>query len=299
MREETAQSLREIEDMVNSTFGEQDACFRGQSCASWDLVPSAYRALVPFTSAPDFDPTWSAQVERDTYRDFEMEAGTELRELDILERMSRAQHHGVPTRMLDWTANVGIAAYFAIATSRDDPPAVWGLNLSSFPFPDRLGRQHRGGGFRLDNIAQYGRGVVASFAQPFSQPAVFDATDDIGDDNADSDNANATPQGTFIVWRPHRVDERLRRQEGLLAWYHSFDEFDLVWNYSDHIKQLELASSVELLLKITIEPDKRDVIQSDVLKRGLHEHHLFADLDGLGRYLAREHHENMGYYAEG
>ncbi len=279
MREETASSLRDIEDVVASVFGGKDTCFRGQSSAKWDLVPSAYRAFVSHASASDFDPTgWAGEVERDTYRSFEMEADSELRGLDMLERISRAQHHGVPTRMLDWTSNVAIATYFAVAPRSTDVAAVWALNLAAgdFPFPPDLGRQHRGGGFRLDNIAQYGLGFRASFAQPVSKPIVFgDASD------GDGEQADSKPRGTFIVWKPHRVDERLKRQEGLLSWYHSFDDFDLVWNYSDHIRELEGATGKELILKITIDASVREDVLEQVLNRGLNEHFLFADLDGV------------------
>jgi hypothetical protein len=54
------------------------------------------------------------------------------------------------------------------------------------------------------------------------------------------------------VCKPTRVDERLSQQEGLLSWYHSSEDFDFVWNYSDHIKKLEVSSGQELLCKIVI-----------------------------------------------
>jgi hypothetical protein len=73
MREEKAVSLRDIEDLVLSILGDKPACFRGQSRASWDLVPSAYRSLIPFIHNPDFDQSWPNQLERDTYREFEIQ----------------------------------------------------------------------------------------------------------------------------------------------------------------------------------------------------------------------------------
>jgi FRG domain len=280
MREEKAASLRDIEDLVQSILGDKSACFRGQSCASWDLVPSAYRRVIPLLHNPDFASRWANLVERDTYRDFEIHARMVFSEsLEPLEQLSVAQHHGVPTRLLDWTSNPAIAAHFSVFGKDHGDCAIWCLNLSEFPFPKELGRQHRGGGFRLANIDQYGRGHSPSFAQPVTAP-YWEA-----------------PEGTFIVWIPERVDERLRRQEGLLSWYHSFEEKrDLVWNYSTHIKELEVSSGQELMCKIVISSKDRFGLREDLLKRGLDEYHLFPDLDGLGKCLTRVHHESMARF---
>lgn len=294
MISQSASSLRGVEDLVEQTLPEKDRCFRGQSDASWSLVPSAYRALIPFASSPDFDPGWVAELERDTYREFEIEAWRELGGLDVLERLSRAQHHGVPTRLLDWTANVGVACYFAVSGAGRSDAAVWCLNLTDFPFPLELGRQHRGGGHRLKNITNFDRGFFASFAQPVSQPIVRDGS---GQDHPLEDDSDR-PSSTFIVWKPHRVDERLRRQEGLLSWYHSFDDDDLVWNYSEYITLLEHAHQSELLVKITIPAGKCAVVLEEIIGRGINEHHLFADLDGLGKYLARTHYETVQHNAK-
>lgn len=280
-------SIRELEDAIATTFANDTACFRGQSSVAWELVPTAYRAMIPFAGQAGFDPTVAAEVERDTYREFEMEAIRTLPSLDTFERLSVAQHHGIPTRFLDWTSNLAIAAFFAVSGEDTEDAAVWALNLSQFPFPPTMGRQHRGGGYTLEKIKEYGRGTVASFARPVSRPIVS---------SMPTAPPTTSPQGTFVIWKPARVDDRLSRQEGLLSWYHSFEDADVVWNYSSHIISLEVKLGLNLLVKLKIPANKRKPVREELLRRGINEHILYADLDGLGKRLAREHDETISDY---
>lgn len=167
--------------------------------------------------------------------------------------------------------------------------------MFKFPFPNELGRQHKGGGYRLENIKKFGGGVVASFAQPVS---VTNAALIPGYVSQTQTNPSPDPDGAFVVWKPHRVDERLKRQEGLLSWYHSFNDGDLVWDYSSHICKLESITGSELLLKVTVPFIKKKALLEEVMRRGITDHYLFADLDGLGSYLARTHLDNIEFYGK-
>jgi hypothetical protein len=99
---------------------EEKLWFRGQSYWRWGLSPKIYRK--PFKGAD----------EDEIRLEFQSQA------IQLLSGRSPSnkwdwyflmQHHGVPTRLLDWTENSLIALFFAVQKEMgDDDAAVWALD---------------------------------------------------------------------------------------------------------------------------------------------------------------------------
>lgn len=94
--------------------------FRGHSCADWKLLPS----LARLQSHPRFN----VNKEKRLYWDFRMLGGHLLPpDASAWTILYYMQHHGVPTRLFDWTTNFATALFFALS-GRPDSPTVWILD---------------------------------------------------------------------------------------------------------------------------------------------------------------------------
>lgn len=115
----------EFTDFVCSMSGEW--AYRGQT-HDWPLCTSLERALnnweVDLAEGPDVE----RQIIRDFRRRYRGEAEDRANS-DTLYCLSLMQHHGAPTRLLDWTYSSFVAAKFAIETGAKDG-VVWCMNTA-------------------------------------------------------------------------------------------------------------------------------------------------------------------------
>ncbi len=104
--------------------------FRGQADADWPILPKAGRDEY-------FDPKWDGETVRDAsdrppkdlgrfkeWRDKAIAFCSDLPSNDF-ECLAYAQHHGLATRLLDWTHNPLVALYFAVREQLDKDGAVY------------------------------------------------------------------------------------------------------------------------------------------------------------------------------
>ncbi|MCH8854198.1 MAG: FRG domain-containing protein, partial [Planctomycetes bacterium] len=166
-RELIAESPPDLLMLVEGLYG-QSFYFRGQLDASWPLSTSIER---------EYDDVMRLREESRILDEFKRRAHVHLDTVpdanDPLEWLAILQHHGAPTRLLDFTKNVYIAAFFAVAYRREErqtDAALWAVNSgvlkgasTAFVFKHRraLSRYEGTPGFNLsfggDSVTILGR----------------------------------------------------------------------------------------------------------------------------------------------
>ena len=101
--------------------------FRGQTDATWGLWPTITRE---FQNRKVNSQYWTRQEHRNI-RIFQRKAIHFLEKIpsttDVFRWMALMQHHGAPTRLLDFTWSPYVAAFFALESSTSNS-AVWAIN---------------------------------------------------------------------------------------------------------------------------------------------------------------------------
>jgi hypothetical protein len=114
-----AETLAEFVQLVTSIRRDDRWVFRGHGDENWALVPSIARVR------PLADTT--RRAEQDMMADFKRWAVPHLARQPQSEWdwLALAQHHGLPTRLLDWTVNPLAALLFAVYGPTGADSAVW------------------------------------------------------------------------------------------------------------------------------------------------------------------------------
>ena len=174
------------------------------------------------------------------------------------EELFSAQHHGVPTRLLDWTYSPLVAAFFATRPCEDDERtrAVWRLDWQAV---------HRQ--FRFPPIALLPRDLDALF-EPHGHASPWQL---FGRDRG------ADPFACLV--EPPSLDARIAAQAAVFTMcsdkWQPFDAF------------LRAHGLAEALTKFVIGGDCVAQIRDQLDLVGVDERRLFPDLDGVAAAIRR------------
>lgn len=248
MRELRVSSWSEFNDWNASRDG---WAFRGEHDANWPLVSSLARRLMQMRVPREL---WREREER-ALRVFRRKAHVYLPDRTVLEDTLRClammQHHGAPTRLLDFTKSPYVAAFFALESALGDS-AVYALNTPA-----------------LAGLAPSLDGTLTRDAIDPRLPGNFER----------HFSGGAQP----LLWfgEPSEMDRRLVAQSGLLVVPGLLDRpLDTLLAAYD--------SRTPLIEKIVLVHSMRTEAMHALYRMNVTQATLFPDLDGLARSIAYE-----------
>lgn len=142
--------------------------YRGVPNAKWPLLPSLFRPRNDGWTPSDV--RW---YERSLVNDFVRYAPSRAATVpplaDKAAWLCLMRHYGLPTRLLDWTASIFIAAYFATGESDSSSAAIWALDTAAINLA-ATGKEQ--------NLSMRGDDAVVKslLAMPFEERPTSEAT---------------------------------------------------------------------------------------------------------------------------
>lgn len=224
-------------------------------------------ALIPSVGRPEFakgmDFSEFVKLERRAHDIFRKQTVANVNPLprNSWEVLALAQHHGLPTRFMDWTTNPLVALYFAVRNpehdAQDSLSAIYLLTQPTLSYEELVDNTRMDSRRQMEESLEVKRGKANRIQE--RQIKVLLQSEEISPFEITEN----------VIYDPPHVSPRIRAQDGLLL------------AFQNPVTPLPDTHYIELLV-----PGRcRDKIRRELEQYGVFDKQLFPDLDGLAKWL--------------
>lgn len=242
-------------------YQDDTSLYRGHRCATWQLETSLERACKRL-----YDSLGKAQeMEKTLFREFRRRfhhySSNVPQPEEHLRWLSLMQHHGAPTRLLDWTYSIYVASYFALEHAMNDC-AVWKIDKNWLNGEgEKLFRRIS----RMTEIFETGNDEKVEIS--FKEYVL-----------------GREPVTAVIQVGPFQLDERLTIQKGVFLYpCHAGETFET------NLKAMPGFDDPSKVLKLTITHKERRQALKTLHSMNISRATLFPGLDGFAQSLKVYH----------
>lgn len=224
--------------------------FHGEAVAGEGLGTSLMRLGGPYP-----------KLEQHLVRNFRKYANRDaVRHDDVWHWLALGQHHGLPTRLVDWTFSPFVALHFVTAYLHlmDDDGEVWAVDYNEV---HRLLPRLLVDALEREGSAVFTTDMLAELAPSLAR------FDKLGD------------EPVMLFFEPPAVDPRIINQYALFSVYGDARSGPDEW----------LARHPELLLRIIVPAQIKWEVRDKLDQANINERTLFPGLDGLSSWLRRNY----------
>jgi hypothetical protein len=229
--------------------------FRGQCDYNWGLIPSIARIPTEFpVDVAEKIANWMFRRRAHHYLEANQIPQTELEWLALM------QHHGAPTRLLDWTRSLYVAAFFASESPSPSPfSAIWALNV----------------GWCYVH-------AIRIIRDKFSHLSHLTVHDDLTTDDIFNEAIISNVAQFIVPLEPARMNPRLGIQRGLFV-----VPGDVNASIEDNLLAMANHDTSTHVMKIKILKSLRRELLEELIRMNITSATLFPGLDGFSARIGQ------------
>ena len=266
--------------------------FRGMSDMSWKLLPGVLRE---YTEEQKSSTVVGGSYSGKIYSGYEYEILSHFRkeasgllphvsQKDDITWLQYAQHYGVPTRLLDFTANPLVAMYFCCQSESNSDGVIWIINTITF-----------------ESWSQ-DEAICSDMGPDYTREAIMNSIMREMRGDFDYGEVNGEPRAKKqrpILFIPPYIDQRMSAQSSrFMLWGNNTSALENMTKEENAIllcpdgNTYRKAYDQRFLAKVVIPSGAKHGIMRELDLLNINEQSIFPGLDGIGRYINKHYKNN-------